>query len=149
MNYHERDTQRRIDRRLIRQSPMQALVYNHFEQLRQIATKSGLVKSLKQYYYTNQHARNQAYAEFDTMPTTFIVRSRVADERMAELQIRFRQLRAGNYSKERVPAKHCQKNMWLVKPTNANQGRGIEVFTDLDKMTSFIESRQAGCSLVV
>lgn len=53
VNYPDRETQRRIDRRLIRQSPMQALVYNHFEQLRQIATKSGLVKSLKQYYYTN------------------------------------------------------------------------------------------------
>ena len=39
--------------------------------------------------------------------------------------------------------------MWLVKPTNANQGRGIEVFTDIDKMVAFIDSRQAGCSLVV
>jgi hypothetical protein len=128
---------------------MQALVYNHFEQLRQIATKSGLVKSLKQYYYTNQHARNYGYQEFDTIPTTFVVRSKVPDDKLAELQIRFRQLKAGNFSKERVPAKHCQKNMWLVKPTNANQGRGIEVFTDMDRMVAAIDSRPPGCSLVV
>ena len=37
--------------------------------------------------------------------------------------------------------KHCVNNIWLVKPTNMNQGRGIEIFSELDKMIAFINSR--------
>ena len=55
-----------------------------------IATKSGLVRSLKQYYYTNQHAKNQGYQEFDTMPTTFIVKARANDESTSELMLRYK-----------------------------------------------------------
>ena len=36
----------------------------------------------------------------------------------------------GNYAHERLQPKHCQKNLWLVKPTNMNQGEGIEVVSD-------------------
>jgi glutathione synthase/RimK-type ligase-like ATP-grasp enzyme len=39
--------------------------------------------------------------------------------------------------------------MWLVKPTNLNQGRGIEIFSDLDKMLAFINNRSAGSLCVV
>jgi Tubulin-tyrosine ligase family len=40
-------------------------------------------------------------------------------------------------------------NIWLVKPANANQGRGIEIFNDLEEMTSFINSRpQFTCCVV-
>lgn len=39
--------------------------------------------------------------------------------------------------------------MWLVKPTNMNQGRGIEMFTDLEKMVNFINTRAIGTLCVV
>jgi hypothetical protein len=26
-----------------------------------------------------------------------------------------------------MPAKHLAKNLWLIKPTNLNQGKGIQV----------------------
>ena len=45
--------------------------------------------------------------------------------------------------------KHCIHNLWLVKPSNANQGRGIELFSNLDMMMNFINSRPAGTSCVV
>jgi hypothetical protein len=45
--------------------------------------------------------------------------------------------------------KHCVHNLWLVKPANANQGRGIEMFSNLESMMSFINSRPAGTSCVV
>ena len=55
------------------------LIYNHFEQTRAIGTKSGLVRSLRQYYYTNRDAMIQGYSEFDTTPTTFVVQSKIQD----------------------------------------------------------------------
>ena len=45
--------------------------------------------------------------------------------------------------------KHCVNNLWLVKPSFANQGRGIEIFGNLDSMMEFINSRPSGSSCVV
>ena len=68
---------------------------------------------------------------------------------MNELCLRFKQFTKGMAPKEKLPMKHCIKNMWLVKPTNLNQGRGIEIFSDLDKMLGFINSRNTGTLCVV
>jgi hypothetical protein len=37
----------------------------------------------------------------------------------------------GFCSDERTPFKHTLKNLWLVKPDNLNQGRGIEIFKNI------------------
>ena len=37
----------------------------------------------------------------------------------------------GNCRKERVPNKHCEENIWLVKPAAMNQGKGIEIFRNI------------------
>ena len=37
--------------------------------------------------------------------------------------------------------KHCANNLWLVKPANSNQGKGIEIFNDYQEITKFIKSR--------
>jgi hypothetical protein len=52
-NYAQ-DGYKRIDKRLVRNN--QAFVYNHFEQLKGMVTKSGLIRSLKQYYFNNDVA---------------------------------------------------------------------------------------------
>jgi hypothetical protein len=54
-----------------------------------------------------------------------------------------------NLGKERMPPKHCIKNIWLVKPTNLNQGRGIEIFSELDKLLNFINSKTKGAIYVI
>lgn len=45
-NYYEWETQRKIDKRLIKQSIYHPFIFNHFECLKSIGTKSGLVRSL-------------------------------------------------------------------------------------------------------
>lgn len=72
-NFHDKNLQRRIDRRIVRQTTTNPLVFNHFECLKDIGTKSGLLRSLKQFYYTNQHAKLCGYNVFDSTPTTFLV----------------------------------------------------------------------------
>ena len=43
-----------------------------------------------------------------------------------------------------IPWKHCSENMWILKPTNSNQGRGIEVFKELTKIKSFMRGKPKG-----
>ena len=39
--------------------------------------------------------------------------------------------------------KHCAENYWLVKPANMNQGKGIEIFNNLNEIIKFVASRDA------
>jgi hypothetical protein len=47
-------------------------IFNHFEYIRCICTKTGLIRSLTKYYDENAQAKNKGYSVFDTTPTTFI-----------------------------------------------------------------------------
>lgn len=49
------------------------LVINHFEVIRGIATKTGLIRTLKSYYKNNTLAVKENYKVFDTTPTTFLL----------------------------------------------------------------------------
>lgn len=48
-------------------------IYNHFEYLKGLCTKSGLIRSLTEYYDLNREARAAKYTVFDTTPTTFLI----------------------------------------------------------------------------
>ena len=41
---------------------------------------------------------------------------------------RFNEIEKENFYKEKIPMKHCLKNIWLFKPMGMNCGRGIELF---------------------
>jgi hypothetical protein len=56
------------------------LIFNHFEVLRGICTKSGLIRSLKSYYDWNKEAKAAGYSVFETTPTTFLVSLANKDE---------------------------------------------------------------------
>lgn len=113
-------------------------VFNHFEVLHGICTKTHLIKSLQYYYNTNQKAIAESYTCFDTTPTTYVV-ARASDDREIHMFLqRFRELGSGGSRYEKVPLKHCTKNMWVVKPAAQNQGRGIEVFRNAKDITNHI-----------
>lgn len=50
----------RIDKRQLKSKGL-PLIYNHFEVLKGLVTKTGLIKTLKHYYYLNKHARVANY----------------------------------------------------------------------------------------
>lgn len=51
---------------------------------------------------------------------------------------RYREILQGGSKNEKVPHKHCQENMWVLKPAAMNQGKGIEVFHRLRDIVEFI-----------
>lgn len=108
------------------------MIFNHFEVLRGICTKSGLIKSLKNYYEYNKEAKAAGYSVFESTPTTFLISLANKDENaMSSFTHRFQEIAKGYCRREKTPAKHCEENIWLIKPENANQGKGIEVFRNL------------------
>lgn len=55
---------------------------------------------------------------------------------------RFREITKGGSKHERIPFKHCEQNIWLVKPAYLNQGRGIEIFRHHKDVIDFIFHKQ-------
>jgi hypothetical protein len=68
----------KVDKRLsVKSTPF---IFNHFEVIRGICTKTNLIKSLQAYYSSHEQAKQNNYTLFDTTPTTFVI-SRGADDR--------------------------------------------------------------------
>jgi len=88
--------------------------------LKGLVTKTGLIKTLKHYYYLNDHARIANYQVFDSTPTSFLVPQSLDDSETSEFYSRFKEIAKGFSPKERIPMKHCANNIWLVKPAAAN-----------------------------
>ena len=86
---------------------------------------------------------------WETTPTTFLITAGFDGIEYVSFVTRFRDLRNGFFHKEHMPEKHCQDNLWLVKPANLNQGRGIEIFKSLDKINSFLNAQPLNTYWVV
>jgi hypothetical protein len=68
----------KVDKRLTTNS--KPFIFNHFEVIRGICTKTNLIKSLKSYYEGLEAAKQAHYSLFDTTPTTFVI-ARATDDR--------------------------------------------------------------------
>jgi len=118
-------------------------IINHFENNRGICTKTGLIRSLRSYYYHNEQANLHRYTLFESTPTTFLITAGDENQEYVNFIARFRDIAKKQFTKEHIPEKHCQENLWLIKPANMNQGRGIEIFNSLKDIQSFISTQTA------
>lgn len=117
------------------------LIHNHLENNREITTKTGLIRSLRNFYQNNEMAIKAAYQVHDTIPTSYIITAQVEDEEYRQLVNRFNEIQNGFGTKEKLPAKHCEKNMWLLKPAALNQGRGIEVCRTIKEINGILKTK--------
>lgn len=116
-------------------------VHNHLENNREITTKTGLIRSLRLYYSTNELALQSSYQVHDTIATSFIITANYEDIEYQLFVNRFNEIGMMHSNKERTPAKHCEKNMWLIKPAALNQGQGIEVCRSLKEIQKSFRSK--------
>jgi len=79
------------------------LIYNHFEVLSGICTKSGLIRSLKKYYEHNREAKAAGYSIFDSTPTTYLVSMSKESSTLNSFVQRFNEISKNIARKERVP----------------------------------------------
>lgn len=109
--------------------------------MKSITSKTGLIRSLKAYYLQQPSAVAARYSVFDSIATSYILEvGSENDEYWAFVQ-RYKELSQGVHLKERMPGKHCEHNLWLMKPANANQGRGISVVRSLRELKRSLSSK--------
>jgi hypothetical protein len=65
----------------------------------------------------------------------------VEDIEYRQFHIRFNEIQNGFCNKERLPAKHCEKNMWLIKPAALNQGKGIDVCWNMKEIKNILKDK--------
>jgi hypothetical protein len=118
------------------------IVINHIHSLNGITVKSQLIKSLKKFYGIYPLSVDSKYSVFHTTPTTFIISEDNTSEYFHFVQ-RYRSISNKDYHKELTPSKHCEKNLWIVKPHSLNQGRGIEIFNNLYEIQEFLNDRRS------
>jgi hypothetical protein len=89
----------RLNKRLIEKPKF---IFNHFEVLNLICTKTNLIRSLRVYYENNEAAKLAGYTIFDSTPTTYVI------SRSSEIDInlflkRYREIASGGSRNERTP----------------------------------------------
>ena len=110
---------------------VEPLITNHLRGLCGITSKTGLVRALKTYYASNAGAAEHKYSAFDSMAISYIVRVGSEEEEYLAFVQKYKELAQGQCQKESLASKHCERNLWLLKPANLNQGRGIELLRTL------------------
>ena len=110
-------------------------ILNHLHNHHTMTTKPGLYRSLTNYY------RNHGLNPHHVLPETFLVVSSYSDDPgWVAFATRFKEIATKNYVNLDMPIKQCTKNMWIVKPPDSNQGRGIRVFSSLSKIKKFVSA---------
>ena len=84
------------------------VLWNHFENIDGICTKTKLIHSLKKYYENNDAAQKYNYTVFDSTPTTFVIAAEGSESVVHAFERRFRELSKGTAPREKMPMKHCQ-----------------------------------------
>ena len=106
---------------------------NHLSNHDLITTKTGLFRSLTNYY------KNTNINIFHVVPETFLIASSSSnDTGWNAFYKRFKEIANKQHDALNMPIKHCLHNMWIVKPPNSNQGQGIKVFSSLSKIKKFV-----------
>ena len=57
---------------------------------------------------------------------------------MFRFEMKFKEIARKSVKREKVPLKHCENNIWLVKPAAMNRGQGIEIFHNYSDIIKFI-----------
>ena len=117
------------------------LVFNHFQFIKWISTKTGLIETLTKYYENNEEAKAVGYTVFDTTPTTFIADD---DNKYNKLQKIL-----AKHKEYHMNPKQWTKNLWLVKPENLNRGQGIQIFNNIKDIVNFVWNTDSKVRYVV
>eukprot|EP00826_Nyctotherus_ovalis_P045450 TRINITY_DN5036_c0_g1_i27.p1 TRINITY_DN5036_c0_g1~~TRINITY_DN5036_c0_g1_i27.p1 ORF type:complete len:387 (+),score=98.58 TRINITY_DN5036_c0_g1_i27:377-1537(+) len=139
-----------IDKANANRSAENHIVINHLENINGMCTKTGLIKSLTRFYKSALEPTACKYTVHDSVPSTFVVLPNCNDAEYQSFLKHFNYLDKKLFRREKVPAKHCGDNIWLIKPAAMNQGKGIEIFrNDLAGMKKFLESKPQNSYWVV
>lgn len=115
------------------------IYYNHINMNYLITVKKNLFQSIKSYLSHIQ--KIQVLSKM--IPLTFIVRVGVENDDMINFLKVFQRIKFNKTVKSQ------QKNIWIVKPENFNQGKGIQLFSNQNDIISFLNRKQPGTYWII
>lgn len=111
-------------------------VWNHFKAVEPLCTKDSLFETMRTYY------ASAGEEPFKHLPPTFLVEPKLGDVENWPGWTDF-----SNHFNKCANDPSVKRNLWLVKPTSANRGIGIEVFSSVSEIKSFLETKARGASM--
>ena len=97
-------------------------VYNHFENISVLSTKTGLLKTLKEYYILNKQAQECNYSVEDTLPLAYCITPNFSDPEFIQFKKKYTNIERSILNqaqlKSKLPEKQYTNNIWLLKPAN-------------------------------
>ncbi|KAL4466557.1 hypothetical protein ABPG72_010608 [Tetrahymena utriculariae] len=134
---------------LEKKNPNHQIVINHFENNQSLTTKSDMIKALNSHYRKNSDAQKGGYNVFHSIPATYVLIVGVNSNDQRDFQIKFNEISKSNFKRCTLPEKHCSNNIWILKPDNMSQGKGIEIFQSLKAILSFLHYKPAFSKWVI
>ncbi|KAL4426888.1 hypothetical protein ABPG74_008812 [Tetrahymena malaccensis] len=134
---------------LEKKNPNHQIVINHFENNQSLTTKSDMIKALNNHYRKNSEAQKGGYNVFHSIPATYVLIVGVNGNDQRDFQIKFNEISKSNFKRCTLPEKHCSNNIWILKPDNMSQGKGIEIFQSLKAILSFLHYKPAFSKWVI
>lgn len=130
--------------------PERPLVYCHFENIQILSTKPGLIKTLKEYYGKTEKFKKVGFQYTHTMALSFLISANgdFGSETLKEVKKIFKKLEKKYFSDMTLPAKQLEKNMWILKPENENQGRGIEIISSYKQLVSTLMQKKGDSYII-
>ena len=117
-------------------NPARRQAYNHLRAIEPLCQKDSVFETMRAYYT----AVNED--PFQHIPPTYLVEPKLGGNTdnwpgWPDFEAHF----------ARCAAEPGCKNLWLVKPTSANRGIGIEVFSSIAQIQAFLDSKARGAAM--
>jgi hypothetical protein len=80
-------------------------MYNHYENISVLSTKTGLLKALRDYYSLNKQAIDCNYRVHDTLPQAYIITSNPNDYEFFEFKKKIANIEKGYVYNEKLTPK--------------------------------------------
>ena len=116
--------------------PSRRQVYNHLRAIEPLCQKDSVFETMRSYYAAVKED------PFQHIPPTYLIEPKLGGNAenwpgWPDFEAHF----------ARCAAEPGCKNLWLVKPTSANRGIGIEVFSTIPQIQGFLESKARGAAM--
>lgn len=106
-------------------------IVNHFEFHTELTNKANLYRNLLKY------CKKSGLSINSLVPSTYIF----------ETKLQVYKKNVENFKK--IFSEKSGKNIWIMKPSNFNRGKGIEVFNSLDKFDELSQDYEEKCNFIV
>ena len=131
--------------------PERPFAYCHYENIQILTTKSGLVRSLREYYEKSPMFQEARYCYEHTMAQSYFLQGGdfFENDELHRVRRVFNKIEKKHFHGEYLSSRQMKKNMWILKPENENRGRGIELVSSYKQLLAQLCGKIKGEKFII